>query len=74
MGHHRQGLSFGLEAGDDLFGVHAGLDDLERDLAADGLGLLGDVDDAHAALANLFAEGVGADLGSGGFGGSEERR
>ena len=31
-----QCLAFGVEAGDDLLGVHAGLDDLERDRAADG--------------------------------------
>ena len=35
--HHGQGLALGLEAGDDLAAVHAGLDDLERDLAADRL-------------------------------------
>ena len=34
-------------------GVHARLDDLERDLAADRLLLLGHVDDAHAPFADL---------------------
>ncbi len=59
--HHRQGLALGLEAGDDLAAVHAGLDDLERDLAADRLLLLGHVDDAHAPFADLLEQLVGAD-------------
>ena len=37
MVHQRQGLPLGLEAGDDLPGVHARLDDLQRHLAADRL-------------------------------------
>ena len=52
--HHRQGLPLGLEAGDDLRDVHARLDDLEGDLAADGLRLLGHEDGAHAAFADLL--------------------
>src|SRR6516164_540390 len=36
--HHREGLAFGFEAGDHLPRVHARLQDLERDLATDGLG------------------------------------
>ena len=43
------------------FGVHARLDDLQGHLAADGLGLLGHVDDAHAPLADLLQQLVGAD-------------
>ena len=35
--------------------VHARLDDLERDLRLDRLGLLGHVDDAHAPFADLLA-------------------
>ena len=42
-------------------GVHARLDDLERDLAADWLLLLGHVDDAHAPFADLLEQLVGAD-------------
>ena len=34
MVHHRQRLPLGVEACDDLLGVHAELDDLERDAAA----------------------------------------
>ena len=59
--HHRQGLALGLEAGDDLLGVHARLDDLQGHLAAHGLRLLGHVDDAHAPLADLLHQLVGAD-------------
>ena len=66
--HERQGLALGLEAGDDLFGVHARLDDLERDLAADGALLLGEEDDSHAALAELADDRVGADARAGAFG------
>ena len=59
--HHRQGLPLGLEAGDHLGGVHPRLDDLDGDLAADGLGLLGHVDDAHAPLADRLEQLVGPD-------------
>src|SRR5205823_4061016 len=40
---------------------HTGLDDLEGDLALDRLGLLGHEDGAHAALADLLQQPVGAD-------------
>ena len=59
--HHRQRLALGLEARDHLPRVHAELDDLERDLAADGLALLGHEDRAEAALAELSQELVAAD-------------
>jgi hypothetical protein len=61
MVHHRQGLPFGLEARDDLPATHAGLDDLERDAAADRLGLLGHVDGAHASFADLLEQLVRTD-------------
>ena len=41
--------------------VHARLDDLQGDRALDRLGLLGHVDDAHAAFADLLQQLVGAD-------------
>ena len=66
--HHRQGLPLGLEAGDHLPGVHARLDDLERDPALDRLGLLGHEDDAHAPFADLLQQLVGADDRAGAFG------
>src|SRR2546430_2142882 len=65
--HHGQGLPLGLEAGDDLAGIHAGLDDLEGDLALDRVGLLGHEDGAHAAFADLLQELVRADHGAGFF-------
>ena len=49
-------------------GVHARLDDLQGHLAADRLPLLGHVDDAHAAFADLLQELVAADEGAGPFG------
>jgi hypothetical protein len=61
MVHKRQGLTLGLEAGDDLFRVHAGLDQLDRHAAPDRLGLLREPDLAHAALADLLKESVGTD-------------
>src|SRR5208283_5100126 len=54
--HQRQRLAFGFEAGDDLPGVHAQLDDLEGDLADDRLALFGHVNHAHAAFGNLFQQ------------------
>ena len=59
--HHRQRLPFGLETSNDLLAVHARLDDLERDLALDGLRLLGHVNDAHAPFADLLEQLVGTD-------------
>ena len=59
--HQGQGLPLGLEAGEDLAAVHAGLDDLQGDHALHRLGLLGHVDGAHAAFADLLQQLVGAD-------------
>ena len=57
--HQGQRLALRLEAGDHLLRVHAGLDDLQGDLAAYGLVLLGQEDSAHAALAEGFEQQVG---------------
>ena len=65
--HQRQRLPLGLEPGDDLLRVHARLDDLQRHLAAHGLGLLGHVDDAHAPFADLLQQLVRADDRAGAF-------
>ena len=54
MIHHGQGLPLGLEPGDDDLGIHAELDDLERDPAADGFFLFGHINDTAAAFANLL--------------------
>ncbi len=61
MVHHGQCLALGLEPGDDLLRVHARFDDLQGHFAADGVHLLGQVDDSHAPLANLLHQLVGAD-------------
>ena len=61
MGHDRQRLALGVEAGDDLLGVHAQLDHLERHLAAYRFLLLGEVDGSHASLAEGRDDSVGAD-------------
>ena len=53
---------FGFEAGDDLFRIHAQLNDLQRYFAADRLVLLGHVDHTHATFADIFPELVGTDL------------
>ena len=67
--HQGQRLPLGLKASDHLLGVHAQLDDLQGHLAADRLLLLGHVDLAEAALADLLEELVGADLRAGLLGG-----
>ena len=54
MVHQGQGLPLGLKAGDDLAGVHAGLDDLDGDLAAHRVLLLGYEDQPHTAFADLL--------------------
>jgi hypothetical protein len=66
--HERQGLALGFEAGDDVARVHSRLDDLERDLAAHGMLLLGDEHQAHAPLADLLHQLVGPDYGAGPLG------
>jgi hypothetical protein len=66
MFHHRQGLSLGLEARDHLLRIHTGLDDLESNLPAHGLRLLGQVDDAHAPFADDFQQLVRPDAGADG--------
>ena len=68
MVHQGQRLPLGLEAGDDLPGVHARLDDLEGHLAADRLLLLGHEHQPEAALADLLQQLVGTDDRAGAFG------
>ena len=59
--HHGQGLSLGLETGDDLSCVHACLDELQGHAAVDGFVLLGDPDFSHPALADFLEEMIGTD-------------
>ena len=55
-------LPFGFEARDDFLGIHPGFNDLERNLPLHRLSLLGDIDDAHAALTDFFSDVVGANV------------
>jgi hypothetical protein len=73
MIHHGQRLPLGLEAGDDLLGVHAELDDLEGDAATNGFDLLRDIHHATTAFAdplqqlvapNGLADGLVRSLGN----------
>jgi hypothetical protein len=63
--HQGQRLPLRLEAGDDLSGVHAGLDDLQGHLAPDRLLLLGKEDNPEAALADPLQQLVRPDHGAG---------
>src|SRR5262245_49337776 len=60
-------LALGLEAGHDLGGVHARLDDLEGNPALDRLGLLGHPDGSHAAFADQLQQLVRAELSARAF-------
>ena len=73
MIHQGQRLPLGFEAGDDLLGVHAQLDDLERDPAANRFLLLGHINHAAAAFADLLEQFVAADAVAGFLGGEAER-
>jgi hypothetical protein len=64
MIHHGQGLPLGLEAGDNLARVHAGLDHFEGDLPLDRVRLLGHPDHTHAAFADLLQELVRTNNGT----------
>src|SRR5664280_1478608 len=65
MIHQRQRLSFGFKPCDDAFGVHAELDDFERDAAANRLLLLGHINDPATTFANLLEQLVSANLVAG---------
>jgi len=54
MVHHRQGLTFRLETGDNLFRVHPKLKDLQGDSAPHGFILLRHPNDSPAPFADLF--------------------
>ena len=65
MIHHRQGLPFRLETCNHLPRIHTRLDDLQRHTALNRLLLLGHVDHAHAAFADLLQQLERADLRTG---------
>jgi hypothetical protein len=52
--HERQGLALGFKAGNDAFGIHAQLDYLEGNPAANRFFLLGHVDHTATAFADLL--------------------
>ena len=54
--HHREGLAFRFEPGDDGLRVHPGLDELERDESLHRFDLLGHPDGTHAAFADGLEE------------------
>ncbi len=56
MVHHRQSLPLGLEAGNNLPGVHTWLDDFQGNGALNRLSLRGHEHNAHAALADLLQQ------------------
>ncbi len=56
--HEGQSLPLRLETGDDLRRVHPGLDDLEGNLATNGLRLLREPDLTHATLAEALEKSV----------------
>jgi hypothetical protein len=59
--HQGQGLTLGLEAGNDLLRVHASLDKLDGHQALDRLRLLGHPHRTHAAFADLLDQLVRTD-------------
>ena len=63
MIHHGKGLPLRLEPRHDLRRVHAGFDDLQRNLAADRVRLLSEPDFAHAAFAHALQQAIGPDEG-----------
>jgi hypothetical protein len=63
--HQRQRLPLGFKAGDHVLGVHAELDDFERDPAANRLLLFGHVNHTAAPFANLLQQFVAADAVTG---------
>jgi hypothetical protein len=64
---HGQSLSFSLESRHDLLRIHSKLNDFKRHTPLDRLLLLGHVNDAAAAFANLLEQLVGADFRPGAF-------
>ena len=58
MIHQGQRLTLGVEPGQDGPRIHTDLDQLESDLALDGLGLIGAVNGAHPAFAEDVSERV----------------
>jgi hypothetical protein len=60
MIHDSQGLPLELEAREDLAGVHARLDELDRHATPNWLRLLGNPDGSHSAFADFFQQPIAA--------------
>ena len=67
MIHHGQRLPLGFKSSHNLVRIHARFDDLESHFAADRFFLLGHINSAHAASADLLKQFVRADLSAGAF-------
>jgi hypothetical protein len=74
MIHRGQGLTLGLEAGDDAPGRETRTDELDRHRAPDRRLLLGSVDDPHAALAKNLDDPVRSDEARMGLGRRDGQR
>jgi hypothetical protein len=62
MVHQGQSLSFSLEAGQYLAGVHPQFDDFQGYAPSNGLSLLGEVNHAKPAFTKCFKDAVVADV------------
>ena len=62
MIHQGQCLPLRFEAGDHASGVHAQLDDLQRDATTHGFVLFGHINNAAAAFAQFLEQLVRADI------------
>ena len=67
MIHHRQRLTLLLEACEDGTGVHARLENLDRDALHHRLAALGEPDDAEPALSQRLQQAIGPDAIAGFF-------
>jgi len=73
MLHHGQRLPLRPEPCYDLLGIHTQLDDFQRHAAADGFFLLGHIDHAATAFADLLQQFVVPDAVAGFLGGKERQ-
>jgi hypothetical protein len=62
MLHHGKGLTLGIQASQNLSGVHAQFDQLEGDASVNRLRLFGEPNLTHTTFPKELEEPVGADL------------
>ena len=65
MIHQGQRLPFRFKTGDDLLGIHAQLDDLQRNAAADRFFLFSHPDRAHAPFTQSLQQAIASDYRAG---------